>query len=92
VPLNDYTCSRCGEVFVDVLAKDEMEAMTKIMWKQCPQQSEPGCANKSACPIERKLSTANFGDPFKMGHIKTDPGFREQLQRIKKANPGSTIQ
>ena len=91
MPLNDYTCSRCGEEFVDLLAKTEHDGMVKIMWERCPQQSEPGCANKAACPLERKLSTANFGDPIRMGHIKPSKEFRDKMNHIKKLNPGHGI-
>lgn len=91
MPLNDFSCSRCGETFVDVLARNELIAMTNIMWEKCPQQTEPGHANKSACPLERKLSTANFGDPVRMGRIKPSTEFRNVVDKIKKANPGHRI-
>lgn len=91
MPLNDYTCSRCNHEFIDIIAKDEHEGMVKIMWKHCPQQSEPGHANKAACPIERKLSTANFGDPFKMGITKNTSEFKSRMNTIKKVNPGHRL-
>lgn len=91
MPLNDYKCSKCGEVFTDVLARTEHDAMVKIMWEKCPNQTEKGHANKSACPLSRNLSTANFGDSVRMGMVKPPSQFRERVEQIKKANPGHRI-
>jgi hypothetical protein len=37
------------------------------------------------------LEAPPLGDPVRLGIRKVDSGFKEVLQKIKRANPGSTL-
>ena len=42
--------------------------------------------------LERALvDTPSFGDPVRMGRVKTDNGFREVLQNISEKTPGGGV-
>jgi predicted nucleic acid-binding Zn ribbon protein len=91
MPVNDYKCTHCGTTFEDIRANTEHDAMVKIMWEKCPQQSEPGHANKAACPLVRVMSTAGFADPYRIGHKQPDSWFKDRVKQIKKDNPGNRL-
>lgn len=48
-------------------------------------ESCPLCGSNGT--ITQMTTTANFGDPVRMGHKRPDAGFNDRLKEIKKAHP-----
>jgi putative FmdB family regulatory protein len=77
MPLYDYRCENCEVVFERLLKLCEMEIPLS---QPCPQ-----CGSEQS--ISQELTTANFGDPVRMGVKRPDAGFGEVLSRVKSAHP-----
>lgn len=83
MPIYCYRCKNCGASFERRLSMDNMEKPLSEKPKECTCEGD--------YKIEQTFTTANFGDPWKMGRIKPSDGFRGLLKDIKKRHPNSTI-
>lgn len=98
-----FKCDECGQEFEQFTQKnDTFDAQNSIMWEKCPNREKnpiepsthPLLARKSPCPLVQIPTVPGRieMDPFKMGRAKPNQDFRNRLDQIRKAHPGSTIQ
>jgi putative FmdB family regulatory protein len=77
MPIYEYGCSNCGEVFERLLKMSEADIPTK---EECPN-----CFYKET--VEQLMSTFALGDPIRMGIKRPDAGWGDVLNKVKKAHP-----
>ena len=80
MPLYEYQCSGCGEVFDDILS---------IANRNIPTESP--CPSCGEIKVIQKIGVIPIADPVRLGHIKAPEGFRDILRNVKKQFRGSKI-
>lgn len=79
MPVYDYSCNACEEVY---------EKNVKIAQMNDPQEC-PYCGSLAS---KKFIGGAPaLGDPVRLGIRRIDNGFKETLQRIDSLTPGSTL-
>lgn len=82
MPAYTYHCSNCNHDFEKVLKIADRDLPVT---EPCPQCSAEGQVHKTI------LGAPTIGDPVRLGVIKPDNGFKEVMQKIHAANPGSNL-
>lgn len=82
MPLYTYKCEHCAHEFEAVLKIAEMHQPVQ---SPCPKCGVEGHVQKTI------LGAPSIGDPVRLGLIKPDSGFKEVMQKIHAANPGSNL-
>lgn len=82
MPAYTYKCKACNHEFERVLKIAERDLPTT---EQCPECKAEGQVYKTI------LGAPALGDPVRLGLIKPDSGFKEVMQKIHAANPGSNL-
>lgn len=79
MPMYDYKCTSCDELY---------EKNVKIAEMNAPQEC-PYCGSHES---EKFIGGAPaIGDSIRMGITKPSDGFRDRLREIHKNTPGSTL-
>lgn len=78
MPLYEYQCAGCGEVFDEFLSIANRNSPTE---NPCPKCGE--------LKVSQKLSAPPIADPVRLGRIKAPEGFRDVLRNVKKNTYGS---
>ena len=82
MPQYTYRCDACNHNFDTVLRIADRDLPTKEPCPQCLVQGQV---------IKTILGAPSIGDPVRLGITKADSGFKEVLQKIHAANPGSNL-
>ena len=82
MPTYDYTCSKCNHIWSRLLKISERE---QPLAEGCPNCNELGGVSQTI------LAAPSLGDPFKLGRMKPDNGFKEVLQKVHERTPGSQL-
>lgn len=82
MPAYTYHCNNCNHDFESILRIADRDLPTK---EPCPSCKAEGQVHKTI------LGAPSVGDPVRLGIIKPDSGFKEVMQKIHAANPGSNL-
>ena len=82
MPAYTYHCNSCNHDFEKVLKIADRDLPTQ---EPCPSCNAEGQVQKTI------LGAPSIGDPVRLGVIKPDSGFKEVMQKIHAANPGSNL-
>lgn len=78
MPLYEYQCSACGEIF---------DKFSSIADRNIPTEEPcPSCGEKQ---VTQKIGPTPIADPVRLGRIKAPEGFRDVLRNVKKNTYGS---
>jgi len=77
MPLYNYACDHCDSGF-ELLLK--MSQIDDPLTQPCPDCQSVG-------HIRQIATSANFGDPWRLGHTRPDAGWGEVLDKVKQAHP-----
>jgi putative FmdB family regulatory protein len=80
MPLYEYVCDSCGEIFDEFSSIANRNAPTE---KPCPS-----CGETS---VRQNLTMPPIADPVRLGRIKAPAGFREILKNVGQKVPGSVL-
>jgi putative FmdB family regulatory protein len=83
MPIYEYECRTCETRFEKLLS---MSKMNEPLTEGCPN-----CGVKLGDNIVQCFTCATPIDPFKLGRVKPSAEFRDKLNRIHKAHPGSKM-
>jgi putative FmdB family regulatory protein len=82
MPAYTYKCQACNHEFEKVLKIADRDLPIN---EPCPECKTQGQVLKTI------LGAPSLGDPVRLGIRKTDSGFKEVMQKIHAANPGSNL-
>lgn len=81
MPTYEYECETCKHYFTKFLSISNMKQ----------PEVEP-CPKCEALAVKKVIFTAPaLGDPVRLGITRPDGGFKEVLQKVHAANPGSRL-
>lgn len=81
MPTYEYQCEKCEHYFTQYLSISRMKE----------PEGQP-CPNCGEVAIKKVMFTAPaLGDSVRLGIRRPDDGFKEVLQKVHAANPGSRI-
>jgi putative FmdB family regulatory protein len=83
MPIYEYECKLCETRFEKMLS---MSKMTEPLNEPCPN-----CGVAVSDNITQCLTCATPIDPYRLGRVKPSAEFRDKLNRISKAHPGSKM-
>lgn len=75
MPLYEYVCDSCGNVF------DEFSSIAN---RALP--TENPCPSCGESKVRQNLTATPLADPVRLGRIKAPEGFRDVLRNVKKNN------
>jgi putative FmdB family regulatory protein len=81
MPNYDYKCSSCQHQFEQFQKIDDRKKPCKLACPSCNQSST----------IDLVIGAPAVCDPVKIGTKKTDKGWKEVLDKVRKANPRTRI-
>ena len=82
MPAYTYHCDSCNHDFEAILKIADRDLPTQ---EPCPNCHTEGQVHKTI------LGAPSIGDPVRLGVVKPDSGFKEVMQKIHAANPGSNL-
>lgn len=82
MPAYTYHCNNCSHDFEKILKIADRDLPIQ---EPCPSCNTEGQVHKTI------LGAPSLGDPVRLGIIKPDSGFKEVMQKIHAANPGSNL-
>lgn len=80
MPLYEYQCSSCGEIF------DEFSSVAD---RNIPTENPCPICNENA--VTQKIGATPIADPVRLGRIKAPEGFRDVLRNVKKNTYGAAF-
>lgn len=78
MPLYEYVCDSCGEIF---------DKMSSIADRNKP--TEEPCAKCGEMKVRQNIGPTPLADPVRLGRIKAPEGFRDVLRNVKKNHRGT---